>query len=303
MYDIVIIGCGPAGLSAAIYALRAGAKVLLLEKETIGGKIASSPVVENYPGFQKISGEEFSQNLYEQVISLGGIVEIEEVVEIIPGKIKIIRTDEKEWQAKAVIVATGSSYRKLGLSKEEELIGNGISFCSVCDGAFYKDKIVAVIGGGNSAMTSAISLSSICKYVHLLVRGESLKGDSLLIKDIKCISNIEVHYHTTINKLIGQAELESIIIDDGEEREIKVDGVFVSIGQIPETKFIENMITLNDSHYIVSGEDCKTNIEGIFVAGDCRDKTYRQLTTAVNDGTISALNAILYLKNENFEEE
>ncbi len=222
MYDIIIVGCGPAGLSAAIYALRSGKKVLLFEKETIGGNITSSPLIENYPGFQKISGPSFAHSLYEQVLSLGGIIEIEEVIEVIPGKVNKIITDLGEYQTKCVILAVGSSYKKLGLEGEEELIGNGISFCTICDGAFYKNKKVAVVGGGNSALESALALAPICKEVHLLVRADEIKGEQFLKKQMADFPNIKLHLHTIIKKLVGTDALQSLLIDDGEEKMMDV---------------------------------------------------------------------------------
>lgn len=295
MLDLIIIGGGPAGLTAAIYALRAGKKVLILEKNSVGGKILSSPLIENYPGFSKISGEEYIEKLSQQVIDLGGNLEIEEVLQIIPGKIKKVITDCGEYEAKALILATGSSYRKLGLEKEDQFLGNGLSYCAICDGAFYKDQVVAVVGGGNSAVISALSLATICKKVYLLVRKDVLRAEPILVSEVEKCSNIEIYFHTIVKSLEGEEELSAIQIDDGEEKKITLNGLFVAIGQIPETSWMQN-IALTKDFYIEAEEDCKTNQEGIFVAGDCRGKKYRQLTTAVSDGTIAALEAISYLK-------
>lgn len=300
MYDIVIIGAGPAGLTAAIYALREKKKIVILEKETIGGKITSSSNVENYPGFKSISGMDLANNLYEQVINLGGKIKIEEVVKIEEGKIKKVITDENEYEAKSIIIASGSKYKKLGLENEEDLIGNGISFCTVCDGAFYKNKIVCVIGGANSAIINAVYLSQICQKVYLIVRKEKLKGDKLVINSLEHKENIEIIYNANVIKYITENdELTGVLIKQGEnEKKIEVDGVFLAIGQIPEIDCTNNLINLNTEKYIISNEDCKTNIKGIFVAGDVREKKVRQLTTAVSDGTIAALNALNYLKEE-----
>ena len=300
MYDIVIIGAGPAGLTAAIYALREKKKIVILEKETIGGKITSSSNVENYPGFKSISGMDLANNLYEQVINLGGKIKIEEVVKIEEGKIKKVITDENEYEAKSIIIASGSKYKKLGLENEEDLIGNGISFCTVCDGAFYKDKIVCVIGGGNSAIINAVYLSQICQKVYLIVRKENLKGDKLVINSLEHKENIEIIYNANVIKYITENdELTGVLIkQEKNEEKIEVDGVFLAIGQIPEIDYTNNLINLNTEKYIISNEDCKTNIKGIFVAGDVREKKVRQLTTAVSDGTIAALNALNYLKEE-----
>lgn len=299
MYDLIIVGCGPAGMTAAIYALRDGKKVLILEKETIGGKISSSPLVQNYPGFQKISGAELSDKLYEQVLNLGGTIEIEEVLKIVPGEIKRVITDENEYEARAIILASGSKYRHLEIESEEDYIGNGISFCTICDGAFYKGRDVAVVGGANSAIVNTLALSEICNKVYLIVRKEELRGAKEQIDELKAKENVQIIYNANVVKLLGDDELEKIVIDkNGTLEEISVDGMFLSVGQIPEVNYVNDELKLSNDHYIKSNEDCQTNLDGIFVAGDVRDKKIRQLTTAVNDGTIAALNAIEYLKNK-----
>lgn len=299
MYDIIIIGCGPAGMTAAIYALRAGKKVLILEKENIGGQISSSPLVENYPGYIKISGSELSNNLYDQVINLGGEIELEEVLKIENDKIKKIITEDNTYNAKTVIIATGSKYRLIGLPNETDYIGNGIHFCVACDGAFYKNKTVAVIGGGNSAIINALTLSDICNKVYVVQNLSDLTGEKVLGDKLKNKRNVEIYYDSIVKKLKGNDSLTSIIIESNNKRtELKIDGMFISIGQIPQHEFIKDLIKLNDNNYISSDESCTTNVKGIFVAGDCRDKKVRQITTAVNDGTIAALEAIKYIDNE-----
>lgn len=300
MYDIIIIGCGPAGMSAAIYALRDRKKVLILEKETIGGKISSSPMVENYPGFSKISGAALADNLYEQIINLGAQVEIEEVTKIVPGKIKKVITTDNEYQTKSIIIASGSNYRTLGLPKEEEFIGNGISFCTICDGPFHKGKGVAVVGGGNSAIVSALSLADICKRVYLIVRKDALKGSLMQLEELKNKSNVVIYYKATIKELMGEDELEKIkVLVEDKEVILEISALFLAIGQIPATEFLANIVELSSDNYINANEDCLTNLEGIYVAGDVRNKKIRQLTTAVNDGTIAALNCLEYLKKLN----
>lgn len=294
-YDIIIIGCGPAGMTSAIYALRSGKSVLILEKESIGGQIASSPLVENYPGYQKISGAELSNNLYEQVLNLGGVIELEEVTEIKVGKNKEVVTTDNTYKTDAIIIATGARHRLLGLDNEIELIGNGIHFCVSCDGAFYKDKTVCVIGGGNSAVTNALTLSDICKNVIVIQDLGNLTAEKSLVNKLNDKKNVKVYYNSKVKKIIGEDELEAIVIDGEEEKEIKTDGMFISIGLIPESNFIKNLIKVNNYNYIESDNSCNTNIEGIFVAGDVRSKKVRQLTTAVNDGTIAALEAIEYI--------
>lgn len=296
MYDIIIVGCGPAGLTAAIYALRANKKILILEKDNIGGQITSSLKVENFPGFKQISGNDLMNNLYEQAIDLGCEINIEEVIKIKDGKIKTVITDENEYETKSLIIATGCKNRLLGIDREEEFIGNGISFCVACDGAFYKDKVVAVIGGGNSAVINALSLSEICKKVYLIQNLDFLTAEDMLKERIKEKNNIEIMYNSKVVKLIGDDELKSIEVSGKEDKIIAIDGMFISIGQIPQNDIFKGIIDLNEQNYIKSIE-CLTNKEGIFVAGDCREKKIRQLTTAVGDGTIAALEAINYLNN------
>lgn len=297
IYDIIIVGAGPAGLTAAIYALRSNKKVLVLEKETIGGQMSSSPLIENYPGFLSISGSELANNLYSQVIELGGEVELEEVLSIEFGEVKTVTTDMGKYETKSIIFATGAKYRRLGLEKEEEFIGNGISFCVACDGAFYKDKTVAVIGGGNSAVINAITLSDICKKVYVVQNLDKLSAEASLINKLNAKENAEVIYNATVQELIGDNNLSaiSIVVNKTEKRELAIDGIFVSIGLLPQNDFIKDDITLDEHGYIKSDTECTTNLEGVFVAGDCRTKNVRQITTATADGSIAAINAVKYL--------
>ena len=298
MYDIVIVGAGPAGLTAAIYALREEKKVVILEKETIGGKITSSSKVENYPGFKSISGMDLANNLYEQVIDLGGEINIEEVLSIENGKVKKVITDENIYETRSIIIASGSKYKTLNLDNEEDLIGNGISFCTVCDGSFYKNKNVCVVGGANSALNSALYLSKICNKVYLIVRGPKLKGDKKVIDNVLSLSNVEVLYNTTVNKyILDNDELVGVEVKSNEcEKRLDVESVFLAIGQSPEINYLNNLVKVDENNYVLASEDCITNIDGIFVAGDVRKKEVRQLTTAVSDGTNAAINAINYLK-------
>lgn len=297
MYDVVIIGCGPAGLTAAIYALRANKRVLILEKENIGGQIISSLKVENYPGFKHISGSELIDSLYDQVLSLGCQIIIEEVLKVEDGNIKRIITEENIYEAKSIIIATGCKNKLLGLDKEEDFIGNGISFCAACDGAFYKDKVVAVIGGGNSAVVTALSLSEICKEVILIQNLDDLTCEVVLSNRIKQRHNVRILYGYNVTKLIGDNELNQIQISSKKDKEILcIDGIFISVGQVPQSEIFKDLLELNSYNYIKSKE-CQTQREGVFVAGDCRDKEIRQLTTATSDGTIAALKAVNYLNN------
>ncbi|MBQ7140886.1 MAG: FAD-dependent oxidoreductase [Bacilli bacterium] len=293
MYDVIIVGCGPAGMTSAIYLARANKKVLILEKETIGGQMASSPLIENYPGYSSISGSDLATNMFEQLSNLGVEIELEEVIEIKDGKTKQVITDYNTYETKSVIVATGCKYRLLGLEKEEELIGKGIHFCVACDGAFYKDKTVAVIGGGNSAVINAITLSDICKKVYVIQNLEYLTAEEILIDKLNEKENIEIILNSVVTKINGEDELESIEVN---KKEMKIDGMFISIGLIPQSDVVKDILKVNKYGYIES-VDGITDIEGIFVAGDCRDKKVRQVTVATSDGTIAATNAIEYLNN------
>ena len=297
MYDVIIVGAGPAGITASIYCARANLKTIVFEKENIGGQISSSPLVRNFPGFKSISGVELANNFYEQAIDLGVEIEIEEVLDIKPGKVNKVITDCGEYESKAVIVATGAKYRLLGLPNEENLIGKGISFCTSCDGAFYKGKDVAIIGGANSAVTNAIYMSNLAKKVYLIYRKDKLKCEKILIDNVESKDNVEIIYNANVKEIIGEDELEKIVLDvNGDKREIKLDGMFISIGMDAQTDLVKELLPLSEQNYILS-EDCSTIQNGIFVAGDCRHKTVRQLTTAVSDGAVAANFAIKYLEN------
>ena len=300
MYDIIIIGGGPAGLTAAVYARRADKSVLVIDKATFGGQITYSPRVENIPGFVSLSGNEFAEKLVDQVMTAGADVEICEVTGIKDGDIKTVITDEGEFEAKTVIVATGAKHRLLGLDREEEFIGNGISFCAVCDGAFYKDKTVAVIGGGNSALQEALLLSEQCKEVKIIQNLDFLTGEKKLIDQVGEKTNISVTLGTVVDSLIGEDELSAIMLKDnnGNISELKVDGMFVAIGLVPQNGFASDMINLDERGYILSDENALTNLEGFFVAGDCRTKKIRQVATACADGAVAALAACDYIDNK-----
>lgn len=295
MYDIIIVGCGPAGMTAAIYAARANKKVLIIEKETIGGQMASSPLIENYPGFTSISGSELANNMYDQVCNLGVDIELEEVTSIVDGETKKVITDCNEYETKTVIIATGSKYRLLGLENEENLIGKGIHFCTACDGIFFKDKIVAVVGGGNSAVINAITLADICKKVYVIQNLEKLTCESILESNLREKNNVEIITSSVVTKLAGEDSLEGIFINtNGNEEEITLDGMFISIGLTPQSEFVNKLLKINKYGYIES-KDCVTTVPGIFVAGDCRDKAFRQVTISTSDGTVAATEAINYL--------
>lgn len=298
MYDIVIIGGGPAGLTAALYALRAEKSVLVIEKFGLGGQIALTNEVENFPGTPKMSGIDFTAKLAAQVEELGGQIEFEEVLRIKDGVTKTIVTDFGEYEAKSVIIATGVKNRRLGAEGEENLIGKGISFCAVCDGSFYKNKTVAVIGGGNTAVEDAIYLSDIAAKVYIVHRRQEFRAESRLVKALEKRDNIELVLDSTVKRFVeenGLKAVEVVNVKTGEERTLMVDGAFVAVGQIPQCEIFKDIILLDDGGYISAGESCRTNIDGIFVAGDCRQKMVRQLTTAVSDGSVAALAACDYL--------
>ncbi|MBQ4584441.1 MAG: FAD-dependent oxidoreductase [Bacilli bacterium] len=290
IYDAIIIGAGPAGLTAAIYLLRANKKVLVLEKETIGGQISSSPLVENYPGYLSISGSELTGNMFDQVLNLGGEVEIEEVIKIIENE---VITEDNTYKTKTIIVATGCKPRVLGIDNEENLIGNGIHFCVACDGAFYKDKKVAVIGGGNSAVINAISLSDYCTEVILIQNLDHLTAEQNLIDTLNKKNNVKIILNGKVVSYIGEDALEGFILKNNEE--IIVDGLFLSIGQVPNSDFIKEFLDIKNNY--IDSDDCLTKYPNVFVAGDVRTKEIRQLTTATSDGTTCAIKAIDYLNN------
>ena len=301
MYDIIIVGGGPAGLTAAIYGLRAGKSVLVIEKNGFGGQIAYSPKVENIPGTKVISGAEFADQLTDQAMALGADVELENVVSVEPGEMMKVHTEEgSTFEGKTVILAVGVKHRMLGLPGEEELIGNGISFCAVCDGAFYAGQDVAMIGGGNSALQEALLLADVCKSVTVVQNlafftGEQKLADALSQKDnVKVIfSTVVSEYETENGKLVG---LKLHNDATGEESEIRVDGAFLAVGLMPENEPFAALENLNAWGYFDTDEACATKTPGVFVAGDCRSKRIRQVVTASADGAIAAMAACHYLE-------
>ncbi len=301
MHDIIIIGGGPAGLTAAVYGLRAGRTVLVIEKNGFGGQIAFSPKVENIPGTISISGSEFADKLTEQAMNLGADVELEKVIRVENGEVKRVFTEEGGvYEAKAVILAVGVKHRMLGLPGENELIGQGISFCAVCDGAFYAGQDTAMIGGGNSALQEALLLSEVCTSVTVVqnlpfLTGEKKLADALLAKD-----NVRVLYSTQVAGYLSEnGSLTGLKLrgDDGSESEISVSGAFLAVGLVPENEAFASLAQLDGRGYFASGEDCLTQTPGVFVAGDCRAKNIRQVATAAGDGAVAAMAACRYLDN------
>jgi len=301
MYDLIVIGGGPAGMTAALYALRNGKSVLVLEKHGFGGQITYSPKVENYPGIKEMSGNEFADKLLDQILSLGAEVELEKALSIAEeGGHKLVRTEEgSAFEAMAVIIATGVKHRMLGLPGENELVGNGISFCAVCDGDFFSGQTVCVAGGGNSALQEAILLAEKCKEVIILQDLPELTGEATLQNILRSRSNVRIETNRKIVGVTANGDgLTGVTVSDrvtGQERTIPCDGLFIAIGLIPENGPFAELAALNDYGYFASGEDCLTRTPGVYVAGDCRSKSIRQLTTACADGAVAALAACRYV--------
>ena len=299
MYDIIIIGAGPAGLTASIYGRRANKKVLVLEALTYGGQIVNTTVIDNYPALPHVTGFDFATNLYNQAIELGAEVKFEKVINIIVDKEKKVITDSNEYTTRAIIIATGADRRKLGLVNEDKFTGSGISYCATCDGNFFKDKEVAVNGGGNTALTDALYLSDICSKVYLIHRRDEFRGSESLVNEVKKRNNIELVLNSKVTKLNGDNHLTSIEVtnNDGSTREVPISCLFVAIGQVPVTENFVKLIDVDNNGYAIAGEDMKTKVAGLYVAGDVRKKSLRQLATAISDGAIAATEAIHDIQN------
>ena len=298
MYDIIIIGAGPAGLTAAIYACRASKNILVLEAKNYGGAIVNTLDIENYPAEEHITGFDFANKLYNQAKNLGAKIVFEKAIEINDnGNFKVLRTTKNIYNTKTIIIATGSDNRKLGIQHEDELVGKGISYCATCDGAFYKDKDVAVVGGGNTAIEDAIYLSDIANKVYLIHRRDTFKADEIAINLLKEKKNIEFIYNSNVTKLNYNEKLYGIEItdNDGNIKNLEISGLFIAVGRVPENQNFAKLINLNENGYVISDEKCNTNIDGIFVAGDNRVKELRQLVTATSDGAIAATQAIKFI--------
>lgn len=298
MLDIVIIGGGMAGMTASLYALRNNKKVLILEKESVGGQIAKSPKVENYPTKKEISGSELADELFEQIMDLGVEFELEDVEEISKEKgVFTIKTNYNSYQAKSVIIATGAKPRMLNLDNEDKFIGHGIYYCAICDGPFFAGKDVTLIGDANSALQYALMLSSYCKQVNVFTLFDKFFGEKALIDKVLKTPNINITHNACAVKLNGQDNLESITFrsKDNTYFDHKTEAVFVAIGQVPDNKVFEKLVDLDKNGYIISDEKCTTKTAGLFVAGDCRTKEIRQVATAIGDGAIAGTSACKYL--------
>lgn len=302
MYDLIVIGAGAAGMTSALYALRNNKTVLVLESESLGGQIATSPRLENYPSIKVISGEQFADNLFDQITSHGAEVEIEKVTGIDKlgeGNFKV-KTEYNEYSAKSVIIASGVKHKHLRTkSDREDLVGKGVYYCALCDGPFYKGQEVAVIGDANTALQYSILLSSYCKKVYVYTLFDKFFGDKAHVKALFSKDNIEWRPNTSVIDFIGDNELKAIEYKDAEGniKTHELPAVFVAIGQIPDNKAFENLVDIDKMGYIISDETCKTKTEGLFVAGDCRTKAVRQVSTAISDGAIAATNASLYVES------
>lgn len=320
VYDVIIVGAGIAGMTAAIYARRAGKNVLILESRVHGGQIIQTFDIANWPGEAKISGVDLSNNIYQQMNNIGVETDYSEVTglelsaecwmdeESTERKYWAVKTEDGEYLAKSVIVAVGSNERKLEVPGEEKYTGRGVSYCATCDGAFYKDKTVAVVGGGNTAFYDALYLADLCKKVYLIHRRNDFRADSVLVDRLRAKKNVKYVTPFEIFKIDGEKKVASIVVrssdvlDDGVTaindpvmKKYDVDGVFVAVGRIPATAFLEGVVDLDAAGYVKAGEDCHTSAPGVFVAGDCRAKELRQLVTAAGDGAVAATNACRYL--------
>ena len=299
LYDILIIGGGPAGLTAATYARRAGKSVLVIEKNAFGGQITWSPKVENFPGFLSLSGTELGDRLLEQAMEQGAEAELEEVVGVSVGAdgVKSVQCESgAQFQGRALIIAVGAKPRMLGLPREEALVGNGVCFCAVCDGAFYAGQDVAVCGGGNAALQDALLLSEKCRRVTLIHRRDSFRGEQKLVEALQKRDNVDFLLSAQITGLLGENELSGLTLSQNDEtRTLPVSGLFVAVGHQPDNAVFAKLLDLDAAGYAQAGEDCLTKSAGVFVAGDCRAKGVRQLTTAAADGSVAALAACRYL--------
>lgn len=302
MYDVLILGAGISGMTAAIYCLRAGLNTAIIEKNIYGGQMSITNEIENYPGINKISGINLAQAIYEQTKSLGGKFIFDEInTADLKGKIKTLRSTKNEYQSKTVIISTGIKRRKLKCKGENEFIGKGVSYCATCDGTFFKNKNVLIVGGGNTALEDALYLSNICDKVIMAVRKPHFRGENSLVNAVSNKKNIDLKMEHTVEEIIGDKKVNSVMLKNKSTEKsfkIPIDGVFISIGYEPDNKIFEGQIDLTAQGYFKSDETCKTNLEAVYVAGDCRDKTLRQLVTAASDGAVSANQAIYFLNSK-----
>ncbi len=298
MFDITIIGSGVAGMTAALYALRSNKKVLVLEKENYGGQIAKSPKVENYPTLKSISGSELTDKIFDQIVDLGVVFELEDVETVTKeGEIYKVKTNYNTYETKAVIIATGVTARKLNLDNEERLLGNGVYYCAICDGPFFAGKDVVLVGDGNSAMQYALMLAGYCSKVTMVTMFDKFFGEKVLEDAIRANDKIEIIPNAVASKLVGEDKLTAVEFTDNEGKKFTIDtnALFVAIGQIPDNGKFSNLVDLDKAGYIVANETCHTKSKGVFVAGDCRVKGIRQVATAIGDGAVAGSEAVAYV--------
>lgn len=299
IYDLIIIGSGPAGLSAAIYGKRAGLNVLVLEKNYMsGGQVLNTYEVDNYLGLPGINGFDMGMQFREHADKLGVEHAEGQVIGLEEGKVKKVLTTDKEYEAYAVILAMGASHAKLGVDGEERLTGRGVSYCATCDGAFYRGKTVAVVGGGDVALEDAVYLARFCEKVYLIHRRDEFRGAKILQKQVEALDNIEILFSHTVEQICGEENVEHLIIKDvkaNAQRELPVNGIFIAVGIVPATDWVPDFIEKDEKGYIVATEEGETSVTGIYAAGDIRTKALRQIITAVSDGANAAVRAGQYV--------
>jgi thioredoxin reductase (NADPH) len=301
VYEVIIIGGGPAGLTAGLYTSRSRFNTLLIEIGLLGGQMTTTEVIENYPGFpQGINGDELSRLMEEQAKRFGLEVVSQEVVEVkLEGERKLVKTDESTYLCEALIICTGTEYRKLGIPGEKEFTGKGVSYCATCDGAFFKDSQIVVVGGGDSALTEALFLTKFAKELTIIHRRDALRGTKIYQERVLSNPKIKMLWNSVVQKIKGDSIVRSIVIKNvktGEIDEFNTEGVFLFVGVSPRTQFLKNLITFDEAGYIVTDENCETSIKGIFAAGDCRKRLLRQIATAVGDGATAAFATEKYLE-------
>lgn len=299
IYDIIVIGAGPAGMTAALYAKRNNKDVLILEKEAIGGQMALAPKIENYPSITSISGENLASNMFDQIMDMGVMFELEKVEKVTKeNNIFTVTTDYNSYLSYSVIVATGAHHKMIGIPNEKGWLSKGLSYCATCDGSFFKDEVVAVIGDGNSALQYALQLSDICQKVYVCTLFEKFFGDSILVERLASKDNIDVINRISLKNIKGCEKIEELIFENlitHDEFNLKVDGCFIAIGQEPDNRIIKNLVELDKVGYVITSDSVLTKTDGLFVAGDCRTKKVRQVTTAISDGAVAAIEALNYL--------
>ena len=301
MYDSIIVGCGPAGMTAALYLLRAGKKVILLERESIGGQVAKSPRLENFPSIASIAGEDFASQLFDQITDLGADFECEDCMEITKKEdgTFLLKTNFHEYEGKTIVLATGCEHKKLGLDREDKLVGHGISYCAVCDGAFFAKQDVLIIGDANTALQYAISLSETSSHVQIATLFDRFFADEILVERIKKIENISYRHNLSSLAFLGEDEIEGVLFEDTKTKEqvtYKAKGVFICIGQQPDNERFASLVDLDGRGFILANDKMETKTPGVYAVGDCRQKGIRQVITATSDGAIAGVEIAKYLR-------